>query len=79
LIQREKMPFVDDQGKEAVNFQITMLIPLLVACALTAVLCFALPLPVAVIIFDLVMIIIAALKANAGERYRYPLCIRFIK
>ena len=33
----------------------------------------------AVIVVDLVFVVIAAIKANKGEHYRYPLCIRFIK
>ena len=34
---------------------------------------------IALSIFDIVMIIIATIKANGGEKYRYPLTIRFIK
>ncbi len=34
---------------------------------------------IAVVIFDVVMVVIAAVRANNGERYRYPLCMRFIK
>lgn len=33
----------------------------------------------ALIIFNYVMVIMAAIKANQGEMFRYPLCIRFIK
>lgn len=77
-IKKDEFEFVDDQGKEAVNFQISILIYALVA----GLLCFAcigfflLP---AVYIFDLVFLLIAGIKANNGERYRYPLSIRFIK
>lgn len=77
-IKKEDFPFVDEQGKEALNFQISILIYLLVA----GILCFAcvgfILLP-AVVVFDIVFLIIAAVKANNGEHYRYPLCIRFIK
>lgn len=77
-IKKEEFPFVDEQGKEAVNFQISVLIYGIVA----GLLCFAcigfflLP---AVVIFDLIFMLIAAVKANNGEHYRYPLTIRFIK
>ncbi len=77
-IKKEEFPFVDNQGKEAVNFQISILIYGIVA----GLLCFAcvgfflLP---AVYIFNLVFVLIAAVKANDGECYRYPLTIRFIK
>jgi len=77
LLKKDEMPFVDDQGKEALNFQITVFIATMVSGFLMFVLIGFLLLPL-VLIFDVVMIIIAALKANAGEVYRYPLCIRFI-
>jgi uncharacterized Tic20 family protein len=78
LIKKDESPFVDDQGKESLNFQISITIYALAATLLTAIIVGFILLP-AVVIFDLVMIIVAAVKANDGERYRYPLCIRFIK
>ena len=77
LIKKDEMPFVDDQGKEALNFQISVSIYAIVSAVLIFVLIGIVLLP-AVLIFALVMIIIASLKANQGEAYRYPLCIRFI-
>ena len=78
LIKKDESPFVDDQGKESLNFQISITIYALVALLLTWVIIGFILLP-AVGIFDLTMVIIAAVKANSGEKYRYPLCIRFIK
>jgi len=80
LIKKEQYPFVDEQGKEAVNFQITMLIYGVVAGLLIFACVGAVLLP-AVIIVDIVLIIIAAIKANEGTHYRYPwpFIIRFIK
>lgn len=78
LIKKDEYPFVDDQGKEALNFQISILIYIFVSAALSIVL-IGIPLLFAVAIFNLVVTIIAAIKSNSGERYRYPLCIRFIK
>jgi uncharacterized Tic20 family protein len=78
LIKREESPFVNEQGREAVNFQLSMLIYFVVA----GLLCFILigiPLIIGLVIFDLVMVILAGLRANNGETYRYPLTIRFIK
>lgn len=77
LIQKEKLPLVDDQGKEALNFQISMTIYYVVAALLMFLLIGCVLLP-ALLIFDLVVTIIAAVKANQGVAYRYPLCIRFI-
>ena len=78
LIKKDESPLVDDQGKESLNFQISITIYVIVALILTAIIIGFVLLP-AVVIFDLVMVIIAAIKANDGEKYRYPLCIRFIK
>ena len=78
LIKKDQMPFVDDQGKEALNFQISVMIYAMVSVILVFVL-IGIPLLIAVGIFNLVMIIVATVKSNAGESYRYPLCIRFLK
>jgi len=77
-IKKEEFPFVDEQGKEAVNFQISMLIYGIVAGLLCFV-CVGMVLLPAVAVFDLVFLLIAAVKANDGSHYRYPLTIRFIK
>jgi len=77
-IKKDDFPFVDEQGKEAVNFQISMSIYGLVA-ALLCFVCIGIPLLVAVYIVDLIFLLIAAVKANNGYHYRYPLTIRFIK
>jgi len=78
LIKKAEMPFVDDQGKEALNFQISITIYFFASFLLVFVI-IGIPLLIAVAIFDVVMTIIAAVKANGGEAYRYPLCIRIIK
>lgn len=78
LIKKDQYAFVDDQGKEALNLQISIMI----WAAVAAVLCFVIigiPLLIAVVIFSIVMTIVAAIKANGGESYRYPLTIRLIQ
>lgn len=77
-IKKNEMPFVDDQGKEALNFQITAAIAALVSVALIIVLIGFL-LIWAVAIADLVFIILAAIAANNGTAYRYPVALRLIK
>lgn len=37
------------------------------------------PLLIAVLLFDLIAVIVATVKSSEGVRYRYPLCIRFIR
>ena len=77
-IKKDDYPFVDEQGKEAVNFQISMTIYGLISAVLTFI-CVGFFLLAAVEIVDLIFLLIAAVKANNGYHYRYPLTIRFIK
>jgi uncharacterized Tic20 family protein len=80
LVKKQQFPFVDDQGKESLNFQITMTIYAAVALLLTLVLIGFLLL-IALLVIDVVFVIIASIKASNGEEYRYPpiLAIKFIK
>lgn len=78
LIKKDESSFVDNQGKEALNFQITVAIAL-IASGLLCFACIGIVLMPAVGIVDLVFCIVACAKANGGEAYRYPVCIRFIK
>jgi len=78
LVKREDSAYIDAQGKEAVNFQLSILIYLVACSLLTFIVIGALLMPV-VWLFDLIFVIIASVKANEGVAYRYPLCIRFIK
>lgn len=78
LIKKDEMPFVDDQGKESLNFQLTMMIAVIVSAILMLVLIGFLMLGV-LIIFQIVVVIMASIKANDGIKYRYPYTIRFIK
>ncbi|MHC4068115.1 MAG: DUF4870 domain-containing protein [Planctomycetota bacterium] len=78
-IKKEEYSFVDEQGKEAVNFQISMLLYWIVAMLLCFVVCIGAPLVSIVFVVDIVLVIVAAIKAGEGYSYRYPFCIRFIK
>ena len=78
LIQREKSAFVDQNGKESLNFQISVTIYGFVAFILCFIVIGFLLLP-ALGLFAIIMVILAAVKTNKGETWRYPLCIRFLK
>lgn len=79
LVNKDKMPFVNDQGKESVNFQISITIYVLASLLIGIVTCgIGLLLMFVPVVFALVMAIIASLEANKGVAYRYPLCIRII-
>jgi len=77
MVKKEDMPFVDDQGKESLNFQITVAIAMAVCFLLSFVVIGFLLMPI-VGIGALILVIIAATKANEGERYRYPWAIRLL-
>ncbi|ROU07074.1 DUF4870 domain-containing protein [Lysobacter enzymogenes] len=78
LIKKDTMPFVADQGKEALNFNITVLIAMIVGGILTLVLIGLLVMAVVGIAW-LVLTVMAALAANKGEAYRYPFTLRLVK
>jgi uncharacterized Tic20 family protein len=77
LIKKDTMPFVNDQGKEALNFNITMAIAAIVCWILVFILIGFLLLPI-LVIFWLVFVVIATIKANEGTTYRYPFALRLI-
>ncbi|HCT26430.1 MAG TPA: DUF4870 domain-containing protein [Stenotrophomonas sp.] len=70
--------FVTDQAKEALNFQITVAIAMVICMILTIVVIGAILMPIVGLV-SLVFCIIAAVKANNGEAYRYPFALRLIK
>ncbi|MCZ6614565.1 MAG: DUF4870 domain-containing protein [Chloroflexi bacterium] len=78
LMKREESPFIDAHGKEALNWQISATIYFIVSFALAFVLIGFVLLP-ALLVFDIIIVIIATVRANSGQAYRYPLTIRFIK
>jgi uncharacterized Tic20 family protein len=77
-VKKKDHPFIDDQGKEAVNFSITAMIAIIVGFLSLFILIGILLLP-AIAITWLVFVIIATIKANQGIAYRYPFAIRFVK
>ncbi|MES2730088.1 MAG: DUF4870 domain-containing protein [Pseudomonadota bacterium] len=70
--------FDADQAKEALNFQITVLIGYVVCWVLVFVIIGAFLIWV-LMLANLVLCIVAAIKANNGEAYRYPMTLRLIK
>lgn len=92
LLKRDQSAFVDHHGKEATNFQISLLVygvaiagVAVIGFVLTIVLVgFLLFIPailasVGLVILQVVTAILGAIEANRGGYYRYPLTIRFIR
>jgi hypothetical protein len=78
LVKRGDAAAIDEHGKESLNFQISMLIYDAIAVILCIVL-IGIPILVVLWILNTVLVIVASIKANDGELYRYPFTIRLIK
>jgi len=76
--KKHESAFVDKNGKAALNFQLSMLIYTIVCIPLMFII-IGIVLLGALLIFELVVVILASIKAAQGEDYRYPLCIPFIQ
>jgi hypothetical protein len=84
LIKRDTLPFAGDQAKEALNFNITILLAGLALWIVTIVtlgigLLLTIPLGLALFAYWLVFTIVAAVNANNGIRYRYPFTLRLVE
>lgn len=77
LLKKEENPFVGEQAREALNFQITILIGYMIAWVLTFLLIGLIVFPV-LWIANLVLCIMAAVAVSKGEDYRYPFALRLI-
>ena len=78
LVKKDQSWFIDDQGKEALNFQITLTIYMILAFASILIIVGFVLIPI-VAIGGLIFMIIAAIKANEGVTYRYPYILRLVK
>ena len=77
LVKKDTMPFVSDQGKEALNFNITVALAAIVSFILMFVIVGFLLIAV-VAVGWLVLTILACIEANKGVAYRYPFTLRLI-
>jgi hypothetical protein len=76
-LKKNESEFVADQAKEALNFQISLIIYALISflCIFIFIGVFMI---IGLILFSLIIVIVAGVRANNGEYYRYPMCIRLI-
>ena len=78
LIKRNEYPYVDEQGKESLNFQLSMTLYGIIAAILVFVVV-GVFLLLALGVLNIVAVIVASVRANDGRPIRYPLTIRFLK
>ena len=74
IIKNDQSAFVADQGKEALNFQIAVLLASLI-CGVTCILAILIPF---ILVANIVYSVMAAMEANKGVYYRYPYTLRLI-
>ncbi len=77
-LKKNDYPSVDAHGKQALNFQISCLIYAIVA-AILIIAVIGFPLLIAVGLFDLVCVILATIKVNSGQAWKYPLSLTLIR
>jgi uncharacterized Tic20 family protein len=78
LVKKDESEYVDKQGKESLNFQISVTIYALVAAVLVLIV-IGIILLIAIGIAVLILVIVASIKASNREEFSYPLTIRFIQ
>ena len=82
-LKADEFPFVAEQGRRAVNFQLSMLLyvsVIIIICFVSIIGAFLVPAVFCIYgLVDVIFVLIAAVKANKGQHYRYPLSIRFFK
>ena len=78
MIKKDEDAFVDEQGKEALNFQITIAIAFAVA-GVTSCIGIGFIVGGAAVVANIIFSIMACLAASKGEHYRYPVAIRLLK
>ncbi len=82
-LKADEFPFVAEQGRRAVNFQLSMLLYAaigIIICFVSLIGVFLIPVVFCVFgLIDLIFVLIAAVRANRGQHYRYPFTIRFFK
>jgi uncharacterized protein len=84
IVFKDRSSFADDQGKESINFQISLTLYAAIGIAFCFVtfglgIFVVVPLLGIMSILQIIFVIVAALEANKGVMYRYPATIRFIK
>ena len=78
LTRRDRDPFIDDAGREALNFGISIAIYGVVALV-GALMLVGIPVLIAGVIAWVVLASLAAVKASQGQSYRYPLTLRLVR
>jgi len=77
MIKKEESQFVNEHGKSSLNFEISITIYVLISVLLIFVV-IGIPILIALGVFQIVVVIIASVRALDGQNYRYPLTMTFV-
>lgn len=77
LLKKDESPYISEQAREALNFQISLLIAYFISCVLMFILIGFLLIGL-VWLTNIIFSIIAAIAVSKGENYRYPFSLRLI-
>lgn len=87
LVKKDEYQFVNFHGRQSLNFQISLVIYTILSIGMIilgatteqwVLLALGILLFITIIIADLILFIVAAIKANNGEYYNYPFTIKFL-
>jgi uncharacterized Tic20 family protein len=78
LSKRDDSTWVNENGKASLNFQLSMLMYMVLVAPLCLIL-IGIPLLIMLGILKIVFIILASVRASKGEEFKYPLAIPFIQ
>lgn len=77
-MKKKEMPLLDQHGKDALNFQLSMILFMILSIPLIFII-IGVPILIGLVFTQLIATIVVAIKAQNGEKYKYPLTIRFLK
>jgi len=78
LSRKDDSTWVNENGKASMNFQLSILLYLVLAAPLCIII-IGFPIIALIVILKIICIVIASIKASKGEEFRYPLSIPFIQ
>ncbi len=78
LSRREDSTWIDENGKSSLNFQLSVLLYMILILPLCFIIV-GIPIMVALVLLKIICIVVASIKASKGEEFRYPLSIPFIQ
>ncbi len=81
LVKREEHPLIDENGREALNFQLSLVVYSIIGfllCVTVIGMVIGIPLLLALFVIEIILLAVGAYKTSQGEEWRYPLTIRML-